>query len=163
MTFVHSNMHCTLVWSAVLPTNEQFDVWLTPNDPCLTFDLSNALHFGQGFFLPNLLAIGISQAVWPLIDPCWPLNDLQPSNALGSSDQIWWQYGISKADWHLDDLWPLMGSLRKYAFKPCGPVPYPHAKFQLDTSKHDKIHRWTYILIHTHPTPTHPHTQTLPF
>ena len=45
-----------------------------------------------------------------------------------------------------------MGSLRKYAHKPRGPIPYPHAKFQLDTSKHGETHSRTYIYtyIHTH-------------
>ena len=37
-----------------------FDPWLTPADPCMTFDPSNALRSGQGFFLPNLVALGHS-------------------------------------------------------------------------------------------------------
>ena len=37
--------------------SKQFDPWLTPDDPCMTFDPSSALRFGQGFFLPNLVAI----------------------------------------------------------------------------------------------------------
>ena len=36
----------------------QIDPYLTPADPYMTFDPSNALHFGQGFFPPNLVAIG---------------------------------------------------------------------------------------------------------
>ena len=32
-------------------------LWLTPHYPCMTFDPSNALHSGQGFFVPNLVAI----------------------------------------------------------------------------------------------------------
>ena len=48
----------------------------------MTFDLISALHFGQGFFLPNLLVIGNSSAIWPLVDPGWCLHDLQPRNAL---------------------------------------------------------------------------------
>ena len=35
----------------------------------MTFDCSNALCSGQGFFLPNLVAIGHFWAIWPLIDP----------------------------------------------------------------------------------------------
>ena len=42
-----------------------------------------------------------------------------------------------------------MGLLRKYAHKPRGPVPYPHANFQLSTSKHDETHSRTYIYTHT--------------
>ena len=51
-----------------------------------------------------------------------------------------------------------MGSPRKYAHKPRGPVPYPHANFQLDTLKHYEMHSRTYIYIHTH---THPYTPRL--
>ena len=38
--------------------SKQFDLWLTPADPCMTFDPSNTLRSGQGFFPPNLVAIG---------------------------------------------------------------------------------------------------------
>ena len=34
-----------------------FDLWLTPADPCMTFDPSNALRSGQESFLPNLEAV----------------------------------------------------------------------------------------------------------
>ena len=44
----------------------------------MTFDPRNALHFGQGFFQPNLVAIGHFKAIWPLVDPEWPLHDLWP-------------------------------------------------------------------------------------
>ena len=32
-------------------------LWLAPDDPCMTFNPINVLHSGQGFFLPNLVAI----------------------------------------------------------------------------------------------------------
>ena len=35
----------------------QFDLWLILPDPYMIFDPSNALHSGQGFFLPNLVVI----------------------------------------------------------------------------------------------------------
>ena len=44
----------------------------------MTFHPSIALHFGQGFFLPNFVAIGHSWAIWPLVDPGWPLHVLWP-------------------------------------------------------------------------------------
>ena len=34
----------------------------------MTFDPSNALHFGQGFFLANLVAIGDFLSIWPLVE-----------------------------------------------------------------------------------------------
>ena len=37
---------------------KQIDPYLTPPDPYKTFDLNNALRSGQGFFPPNLVAIG---------------------------------------------------------------------------------------------------------
>ena len=60
-----------------------FDLWLTLADPYMTFDPSNVLHFGQGFFLPNLVAIkGMSKQFdfWlTLADPCMTFD---PSNAI---------------------------------------------------------------------------------
>ena len=44
--------------------------------------------------------------------------------------------------WMTFDLW--WGRFEKYALKPRGPVPYLHAKFQLDSSKHDETHIHTY-------------------
>ena len=37
---------------------KQIDIWLTLADLCMTFDPSSALHSDQGFFQPNLVAIG---------------------------------------------------------------------------------------------------------
>ena len=37
----------------------------------MTFDPSNALHFGHGLFLLNLAAIGHFLAIWPMDDLCW--------------------------------------------------------------------------------------------
>ena len=59
--------------------SKPFDLWLTPDDPCMTFDPSNALHSGQGFFPPNVVAIGHCWANWPLLD-LYVIFDL--SNAL---------------------------------------------------------------------------------
>ena len=39
--------------------SKEFDLWLTLADPCMTFDPSNGLRSGHGFFLPNLVAIGL--------------------------------------------------------------------------------------------------------
>ena len=57
---------------------EQFDTWLNSADRCMTFHPMIALQFGQEFFLPNLVAIGYAWAIWPLVDPGWPLHDLWP-------------------------------------------------------------------------------------
>ena len=56
-------MHYALVWRGSFLSN-LVAIFLSnltsgwPDDPCMTFDPSNALHSGQGFFLPNLVAIG---------------------------------------------------------------------------------------------------------
>ena len=39
---------------------KQFDPWLTPAEPCTTSKPINEMHFGQGFFQPNLVAVGHS-------------------------------------------------------------------------------------------------------
>ena len=116
---------------------KQFDLWLTPDwllhDLCMTlwsrilltnFDCLRA-------FLSNL-ALG-----WPYMTPKWPLTPkMHYTPVRSSSHRNWWPYGIPKAISPLDDLWPLRGSLRKYAFELRWPVPYPYAKFQLHTLKH---------------------------
>ena len=98
-------------WSWAIP--KQFDPWLTSADLCMTFNLSNALCFGQGYFLPNLAAIGHSLAIWPLIDPGWPLHDLRPQQCT-TLPQWFFQPNLvpiahSWAIWHLvDPVWPCM-------------------------------------------------------
>ena len=83
-------IHYPLVWGPFyqiwLPQgiSKEFYLWLTPADPCMTFDPSNELHFGQRFFLPNLVAIQHSKQfdLWlTLADPCMTFD---PSNALRS-------------------------------------------------------------------------------
>ena len=48
----------------------------------MTFDPINALCFGQAFFLPNLVAIEHLKAIWPLVNPGWPLHDLWPQQCI---------------------------------------------------------------------------------
>ena len=36
---------------------EQFDLWLTLDDPCVTFDPRIVLHLGHRFFPPNVEGI----------------------------------------------------------------------------------------------------------
>ena len=51
-------MHYTLGWGPwPQGISKEFERWLTLADPRMTFDPSNELHFDQGFFLPNLVAI----------------------------------------------------------------------------------------------------------
>ena len=50
------SMHYTLVWGPFYQfwwphgIGKKFDLWLTLADLCMTFDPSNALHSGHGFF-----------------------------------------------------------------------------------------------------------------
>ena len=94
---------CITLWSGVISTNiwwpqgisKEFDLRLTLADPCMNFDLSNALRSGHGFFPPNLVAIGHCLANWPLLDPSWPLHDLWPQQCITLwsvilPTQIWW-------------------------------------------------------------------------
>ena len=55
---VKSNIQAVHVIKPESGIPKQFDLWLNLSDPCMTFDPSNALCFGQGLFLPNLMAIG---------------------------------------------------------------------------------------------------------
>ena len=81
------SMHYTLVWGPFYRIwwpqgiSKECDLWLTPADPCMTLDPSNELHF-EGFFLPNLVAIHHFWAIWPLVDPGWPLHDHWPQQCI---------------------------------------------------------------------------------
>ena len=80
---------------------KQIDPYLTPADPYMTFDPNNALRSGQGFFPPNLVAIGhlLSNLTptWPQLTPTWPLTPAMHYTLVSdSSHQIWWPWGISK-------------------------------------------------------------------
>ena len=56
-----------------------YRAFLSNLTPYMIFDLINALHYNdRGFFLPNLVAIRHSCAVWPLVDPSWPTWPLIP-------------------------------------------------------------------------------------
>ena len=97
--------------------SKPFDLWLTSADPCMTFDPSNALHSSQGFFPPNLVAVGHCWANWPLLDPRWPLHDPWPQQCISlCSGVLPTKFGDHRAllskltlldpSWPLHDLWP---------------------------------------------------------
>ena len=115
--------------------SKPFDLWLTPVDPCMTFDPSNALHFGQEFFRPNLVAIGHCQKNWPLDDLQWPLHDLWPQQwTTGPSTILVTKFGTRRA--FLDKLtsrwplvtfaWPLTSTMNYGSLNdPCHQIWYP--------------------------------------
>ena len=80
----------------------------------MTFDPSIVIHFGQGFYLPNLVGIGHSWVIWPLVDPGWKLHDLWPSSihyilARGFSYLKFGTHGPFQSNWPLlDPDWPCM-------------------------------------------------------
>ena len=80
---------CVAVWSGVLPIkfggHRTFAInltrgwlWLTP---AWHFP-SNELRFDQGFFYKIMLPQRNNWAIWPLVDPSYPLHDLWLRNAL---------------------------------------------------------------------------------
>ena len=82
----------------------------------------------------------------PQMTPAWPLTPAMHYILVkGFFTKFGSHRAFMKVDWPLDDLWPQVGSLQKHAHKPRGPIPYPHANFQLDASKHDQTHSRTYI------------------
>ena len=58
--------------------SKKSDLWLSPADIYMNFDSSNLLLPRQGFFLPNLLAIGHGLSIWSPVDPNWHLHNLWP-------------------------------------------------------------------------------------
>ena len=109
---------CITLQSRILPTkfsyHRAFLSNLTLVDPCMTFDPINALHFGQGFLLANLVAIGHSWAIWPLLDSSWPLHDLWPQEC------ITLQSGILPTKF---TIWLLDGHFQKLTTNLGGPFP----------------------------------------
>ena len=72
---------CITLWSEILPTkfggHRAFLSNLTPGWPQMTptwpLTPEYALRCGQGFYSPNLVAIGHSWTIWPL-DDLWPVG-----------------------------------------------------------------------------------------
>ena len=131
------------------------DSILTPSWPGL-YDLwpANELHFDQGFLQPNVVTIGHSWTIWPLVDPADSCMTFDLINASHFDQGFFLQnlvaIGRLKSTWPLDDLCHLLGSLLKFAHKLWGPVLYPHAEFQPDTSKHNETHFRTNTCMHTY-------------
>ena len=91
---------------------KQFDFWLTPDDPCMTFSPTNALHSSQGFFLPNMPAIGHSWVIWPLADPRQPCVTFD--NALDFGQGLFLPNLVVIGHFCLpNDLWPWSGCCEK--------------------------------------------------
>ena len=95
-------------------------------NPCMTFEPINALPFGQGFFLPNLVAVGHSGAIWPLVDPGWPLHDIWPHHCT----TLWSRVAMGHFQGNLTSGWSL--TFGGVALKICSQnsqtslaVPYP--------------------------------------
>ena len=84
----------------------------------MTFDPSNALHSGQGFFPPNLVAIGHFNfkqidPTWPQLTPSWPLtpamhyalSGILPTK-FGGHRSFLSNWPLVDPSWPLHDLWP---------------------------------------------------------
>ena len=95
MTFDPS-VHYTSVKGSLyqiwLPQNihKKFDPWLTLVESYMTFDPINALHFGQGSFVENLVATEHSWTIWPQLIPGCPFTpSVHHTFGRGSFYQIW--------------------------------------------------------------------------
>ena len=119
---------------------------MTPADTCMTSDPINALHSGQEFFLPNLVAIRHSWAVWPLVDPGCSLCDLWPQQCTTlRSGFLSTKFGSHRAflrQFHLRMTFDL-GWVRFENMLLSLLGPSPNAKFQPYTSKHNQTHSRT--------------------
>ena len=111
---------------------------------------SIALHFGQGFFLLILEVIGHSWAIWPLVDPGWSLYELRPQQWIKLLHRFFLPNlvakGIFKQFDRWMDLWPSVGSLRKYMLSNPVGLSVSQCQVQLHTSKHDERHSLIYIV-----------------
>ena len=101
--------HFWAIWPLVNSCWPVHDLW--PSN-----ELFSGQH-GQGFFPPNLVAIGHCLAYWPLLDPSWSLHDLRPQQCITLSSGVFpTKFGghmalLSKltpswTSWLQHDLWP---------------------------------------------------------
>ena len=117
----------------------------------MTFDPRIALHFGQRFVIPIL---DVHRAFLSNLTPGLPLHGLWPHECTTLRSGILpTKFGGHRV--FLKQLgfgWPLTfgGVTSKICPQTLWACPLPHAKFQLDASKHDEAHSCTYILTHTH-------------
>ena len=122
--------HCTILRSGVLPTKFGFHTAFLCN---LTTGWPWDQHTG-------MLVSGLTPA-----DPCMTFHPIIalhfsrgffPPNLVAIKGIPIKQLNL----WMTFHLW--------WGLKPCGPIPYPNAKFQLHTSEQDKAHSRTHILSH---------------
>ena len=122
----------------------------------MPFDPSNALRFGQGFFPPNLVAIGHFKANWPLVDPSWPLHDLWPQQCTTLwSGVVLTKFGSHRAFLRQIDLWmtfdPGWGHSENMPTNLVDPSPTPMLSFSsIPRSMTKRIAGHTYTHTHTH-------------
>ena len=101
---------CYQIWWP-LGISYQFDLWLTLVDFYMTFDPSNAICSGQGFFLSNMVAIVRFQAIWHLVDPCMTFdfsNALHSGQGFLQPNLVGIGHFLSNltSGWPQYDLWP---------------------------------------------------------
>ena len=123
----------------------------------MTFDPSNALHFSQGFFLPNLVVIRHFWAIWPLVDPDWSLHDFWPqqcSTLLSGVLPI--KFGGQRAFLKQLDLWMTFdfwwGRFENIPTYLGGPSPTPMPSFSSihqSTTKRIAVHTYTHTYMQT--------------
>ena len=117
----------------------------------MTLDPSNALRFGQGFFPQNLVAIEHFLAIWPLVDPRWPLHDLWPQQCTALwSGALLTKFGSHRAFLRQIDPWmtfnPRWGRFQNMPTNLVGPSPTSMPSFSsIPQSMAKRIAGHTYI------------------
>ena len=120
--------------------SKQFDLPLSPIWPHMAFDPSIALYFGQGFFLPNLVAIEHSWAIWPQLT----LYDLWPQHC------SLLQSGVLPTKFAGQRAWS--GRFENMRSNILGPFPTPVSSFSWitqSTTKRIAVHTYLHTYIQT--------------
>ena len=119
------------------------------------FDPSNVLHSSQGFFQTNLVDLGYSYTIWPVVYPRWPLHDLWP---LCSCEGFFWPNLVARHRafvrqldlWMSFDLWWDRFETMLSNLEGLPPIPMPSFSSVLQSMmKRTAGHRPT--CIHTDP------------
>ena len=115
------------------------------SQPCTIILWSGVLPF---IFCSHRAFLSKLTSAWPQLTPAWSLT---PAKCFTLEKGFPTNFDCHRSFLRQIDLrmafWPLMGSLWKAALGPQGPALYPHANFQLHTSKHDEKHQATHTYI----------------
>ena len=129
----------------------EFDPWLILTDPYMIFDPINALHFGQGFFLSNLVNWYMA-FLMSILTPGWSQHNLQTGQCI----TLWsgffvlfcfvlfcfFEGGGCHFESNFTSGWPWWGRFQNMLLSLQGPIPCPTLCTGLQATSESVIFRY---------------------